>query len=326
MTFARERETGSWAAEAAHMSRAPAASGTPWHKDLRRNWVLYLMALPGILSILVFGYGPLFGLSIAFLNYSPVRGITGSEWVGLENFRKAFHSPFFWNALQNSVIISTLKLIIGFPFGIILALLLNEVRVNWFKRTVQSATMLPFFVSWVIVATIWRSVLAPEGVVNEMRHVFGLQPVLFLSDPDKFRWIIVLQDIWKNAGYAAVLYLAAMATIDPQLYEAAMVDGANRWRQTWHITLPGIRTTVVVLFVLATGTLITAGFEQVYVMYNASVYSTGDIIETYTLRVGLGQLRYGLATAIGLFQSIVGLGLVVLTNYLVKRFNQEGLF
>jgi ABC-type polysaccharide transport system permease subunit len=303
------------------------ASHVSTSQDLRRNWPLYLMALPAILAILVFGYGPLFGLVIAFQDYSAVRGITGSRWVGLYNFQLAFRNPFFLTALRNSIIISALKLTIGFPAAIILALLLNEVRAKWFKRTVQTGTMLPFFISWVIVATMFRSLLAPEGLFNEVRqHVFGLDPTLFLSDPGKFRAIIVLQDIWKGAGYGAVLYLAAMATIDPGLYEAAMVDGANRWRQTWHITLPGIRATIITLFVLATGSLISAGFEQIYVMYNASVYATGDIIETFTLRIGLGQTRYGLATAIGLFQSVIGVCLVLLTNFLVKRFNQEGLF
>ncbi len=306
---------------------AGSAPQIPWHQELKRNWALYLMALPAIASILIFGYGPLFGLSIAFLNYSPVRGITGSEWVGLENFRTAFRNPFFLVALKNSIIISALKLAIGFPSAIILALLLNEVRVRWFKLTIQTATMLPYFVSWVIIATIFRSLLAPEGLVNEIRQtVFGLEPVLFLSDPAKFRWIIVFQDIWKGAGYGAVLYLAAMATIDPGLYEAARVDGANRWQQTWYITIPGISTTIVTLFVIATGYLLSAGFEQVYVMLNTSVYSTGDILETFTLRLGLNQTRYGLATAIGLFQAVVGFGLVLVTNLLVKRFNQEGLF
>lgn len=306
---------------------AGSAPQIPWHQELKRNWALYLMALPAIASILIFGYGPLFGLSIAFLNYSPVRGITGSEWVGLENFRTAFRNPFFLVALKNSIIISALKLAIGFPSAIILALLLNEVRVRWFKLTIQTATMLPYFVSWVIIATIFRSLLAPEGLVNEIRQtVFGLEPVLFLSDPAKFRWIIVFQDIWKGAGYGAVLYLAAMATIDPGLYEAARVDGANRWQQTWYITIPGISTTIVTLFVIATGYLLSAGFEQVYVMLNTSVYSTGDILETFTLRLGLNQTRYSLATAIGLFQAVVGFGLVLVTNLLVKRFNQEGLF
>lgn len=298
-----------------------------WHVDLRRNWMLYAMALPAVLSILVFGYGPLFGLSIAFLDYSPVRGIARSQWVGFANFEKAFRNPFFVSALRNSVIISALKLLVGFPCGIILALLLNEVRVGWFKRTVQTATLLPAFISWVIIATMFRSLLAPDGVVNEVRQaLFGLEPTVFLSDPDKFRWIIVFQDIWKSAGYSAVLYLAAIATIDPGLYEAAMVDGANRREQAWYITLPGITTTIMTLFILAMGTLVTAGFEQIYVMYNPSVYATGDIIETFTVRTGLTQTRYGLATAIGLFQSVIGVGLVLMTNFLAKRFNQQGLF
>lgn len=330
MRMRADRPSAAGSAPPAAQSRAGQVSQRTPHSvrgDLARNWPLYLMALPAVLSILIFGYGPLFGLSIAFLDYSPVRGVFGSEWVGLANFRTAFRNPFFLTALRNSIIISVLKLAIGFPAGIILALLLNEVRVAWFKRSVQTATMLPYFVSWVIVATMFRSLLAPEGLFNEIRQtVFGLEPVVFLSDPSKFRWIILFQDVWKGAGYGAVLYLAAIATIDPGLYEAAMVDGANRWRQTWHITLPGIATTIITLFVIATGYMLSAGFEQIYVMYNPSVYSTGDIIETFTLRIGLTQTRYGLATAIGLFQAVVGFGLVLITNVLVKRFNDEGLF
>lgn len=295
------------------------------HQDLKRHWSLYLMALPGVLSILVFGYGPLFGLAIAFLDYSPIRGVRGSDWVGLDNFRAAFKNPFFAQALRNSLIISSLKLAVGFPSAIILALLLNEVRARWFQRLVQTATILPFFVSWVVIAAMFRSLLAPDGVVNEIRtQLFGLQPVIFLSDPAKFRWVIVLQDTWKYAGYFAVLYLAAMTAIDPTLYEAAMVDGANRWRQTLDITLPGIRATMVTLFVLLTGYLIFAGWEQVIVMYNPSVYATGDILETFTLRLGLSQSKYGLATAVGLSQSVIGLGLVLVTNTLAKRFNEDG--
>lgn len=287
--------------------------------------MLYLMALPGVLSILVFGYGPLFGLLIAFLDYSPVRGVRGSDWIGLDNFRDAFASPFFGQALQNSLIISSLKLAIGFPSAILLALLLNEVRARWFQRLVQTATILPFFISWVVIATLYRSLLAPDGVVNEIReHVLGLDSIIFLSDPARFRWVIVLQDTWKYAGYFAVLYLAAMTAIDPTLYEAAMVDGASRWRQTLDITLPGIRATMVTIFVLLSGYLIFAGWEQVVVMYNPSVYETGDILETFTLRLGLSQGKYGLATAVGLFQAVIGLGLVVLTNTFARRFNEDG--
>lgn len=282
------------------------------------------MALPGLLAILVFGYGPLFGLAIAFLDYSPVRGVWASEWVGLDNFQEAFSSPFFWQAFQNSVVISALKLAIGFPSAIILALLLIEARRRWFQSLVQTATIMPYFVSWVVIAAMFRSLLAPDGVVNEIRIALGLQSITFLSNPELFRWIIVFQDTWKYAGYFAVLYLAAMAAIDPALYEAAMVDGAGRWRQTLDITLPGIRSTMVTLFVLLTGYLVFAGWEQIIVMLNPSVFATGDVLETFSLRLGLSQSKYGLATAVGLFQSAIGLGLVLLSNALARRFNEQG--
>lgn len=293
-----------------------------WSDDIRQNGILYLMALPGILSILVFGYGPLVGLIIALLDYSSVRGISGSEWVGLENFREAMASPFFAQALRNSIIISVLKLAIGFPSAVILALLLNEARTRWFQRIVQTATILPYFVSWVVIAAMFRSLLAPDGVVNEIRDAFGLDQMVFLSDPGVFRWVIVFQDTWKYAGYFAVLYLAAMAAIDPTLYEAAKVDGASRWRQTLDITLPGIRATMVTIFVLLSGYLIFAGWEQIIVMYNPSVYETGDILETFTLRLALSQGQYGMATAVGLFQAVIGLALVFFANMLTRRFNE----
>ena len=296
-------------------------------EDLRKNWPLYLMALPGVLTIIIYGYGPLFGLLVAFLDYTPVRGFLHSPWVGWANFRTAFSSPFFAAALRNSVIISVLKLAVGFPSAIVLALLLNEVRGRLFKSAVQTATMLPYFMSWVIAAAVWRSVLASNGIVNEIiQELLHREPISFLTDPAKFRWIIVFQDTWKYVGYFAVLYLAAMAAIDPALYEAAMVDGANRWQQMRHVTVPGISATMVTLFVLLTGWLVRAGFEQVYVMYSVSVYSTGDILETLALRLGLNQALYGLATAIGLFQSVISVTLVLATNLLVRRTSQRGLF
>ncbi len=305
---------------------ATQASGA-LQRDFRRNWLLYLMALPAVLSILIFGFGPLFGLSIAFLDYSPARGIMRSEFVGLQNFRDAFANPFFATALKNTLILNSLKLVVGFPSAILLALLLNEVRLAWFKKSVQTATMLPYFLSWVIAGMMFRSVLGPNGVVNEVIvELFDGQTVSFLSDPQIFRWVIVLQDTWKYSGYFAVLYLAAMSAIDPALYEAAMVDGATRLQQTRYITLPGISATMMTLFILLTGYIFMGGFEQVWVMYNVSVYPTADILETFTARLGLQQGRYSFATAVGLFQSVFSLALVVLTNRMAKAFNQEGLF
>jgi ABC-type polysaccharide transport system permease subunit len=304
----------------------PRAAAGETLADLRRNWVLYLMALPAVVAVALFSYGPMFGIVIAFQDYSLVRGVFGSEWVGLKNFEDAFRNPFFLSALRNSVIISAMKLLIGFPAGILLALLLNEIRITWFKRAVQTATMLPYFISWVVVATIFRNVLGQNGLVNQvLQHVFGLPTINLLSDPDTFRWMIVFQDIWKGWGFSAVLYLAAISTIDPAVYEAAEVDGANRWQKIRYITLPGIQATILLLFILSCGSLIFAGFEQIYVMGTTAVASTGEIIETFTLKLGLTQGRYGLAAAVGLFQAVIGLGLVLLANWLVKRARQDGI-
>jgi ABC-type polysaccharide transport system permease subunit len=310
--------------DSASIASTTRAHHVPWHRDLRKHWPLYLMALPAILSILIFSYGPMFGVTIAFLDYSPVRGITGSEWVGLDNFAAAFKNPFFLPALRNTILINVLKLAIGFPSAVILALLLNEVRLRWFKSAVQTVTMLPYFVSWIVIAAMFRNLLAPEGVVNEVIKASGANPINFLSDPVIFRWIIVFQDTWKYAGYFAVIYLAAMAAIDPVLYEVAQVDGANRLQQIRYITLPGIAPTMITMFVLLTGWLIQGGLEQVYAMYNTSVYSTVDILETFTFRLGLQQTKYGLATAVGLFQAVISVTLVLFTNYLVRRYNQQG--
>ena len=318
--------TGRRALEAARPRPQRETSGG-WRGDVRRHWPLYLMALPAVLAVVVFSYGPLFGLLIGFLDYSPFQGISGSTWIGLDNFKTAFQNPFFWTALRNSVIIAALKIGFGFPAAIILALLLNEARVRWLRVTVQTASILPFFVSWVVVGTIFRALLAPDGALNDVREVLlGLPPVSVLSDPGAFRWLIVFQDVWKAAGYGAILYLAAMSSIDTALYEAAEVDGATRWQQARHITLPGISNTMITLFVIAVGYLVSAGFEQIYVMYNVSVYSTADILETLTLRIGLQQSDYGLATAVGLFQGVISLTLVGIVNFAVKRLGRDGLF
>jgi ABC-type polysaccharide transport system permease subunit len=295
--------------------------------EIQRNGTLYLMALPALLAVLVFNYGPLFGLVIAFQDFSPFRGVLGSDWVGLGNFSEAVNNPFFWPALRNSLTIAGLKLALGFPTAIVLALMLNEVRIKWFKVTVQTASMMPFLISWVVAGMIFRAILSSDGLLNDLRrYTFGLEPISFLSDAGRFLWVIILQDIWKYAGYYAVLYLAAISSIDPALYEAAEMDGANRWQQTRFITLPGISNTMVTLLLISVGYLISAGFEQLYVMGSASVYSTGDILETFTLRLGLSQGNYGLATAVGLFQGAISLLLVLSANAIAKRVRGAGLF
>jgi ABC-type polysaccharide transport system permease subunit len=305
------------------------ARRTGWFGELQKYWPLYAMVLPAFLAVLVFSYGPLFGLSIAFVDYSPARGIMGSRFVGFKHFEDAFSNPFFLSALRNTIVIKGLQTLVGFPSAVILALLLNEVRIRWFKSAVQTATMLPYFISWIVAAAIFRNLLSPSnGLLNEiLQNTFGLaEPFIVLSDPERFLWFIVFQDTWKFVGFFAIIYLAAIASIDPTLYEVAMVDGASRWQQTWHVTLPGIRTTMVTLFIILIGYLMIGSFEQIFAQYNVSVYSTADILETFTYRLGLQQSKYSFATAVGLFQAVLAAGLVVLTNWLVKRIDEHGLF
>jgi ABC-type polysaccharide transport system permease subunit len=294
-----------------------------WRTDLHKNWPFYVMLLPAVLSILIFSYGPMFGISLAFLDYTPARGFWNSEWVGLKWFKAAFESPFFLKALRNTVVIKTLQTLVGIPSALFLAVLLNEVRVKWFKRTVQTSTILPYFISWVIVGTMFRNLLRSDGALNEILGLLGLEPISILRDPQLFRWFIVLQDTWKFAGYFATLYLASMASIDPALYEAALVDGANRWQRVWHITLPGVRSTFITVVIWLSGYLIVGSFEQIFVQYNVSVYPTADILETLTYRLGIGRSQYSLATAVGFFQRIIAFGLMFLTNQVIKRIDAE---
>jgi ABC-type polysaccharide transport system permease subunit len=298
-------------------------SAIDWRTDLRKNWPFYVMLLPAVISILIFSYGPMFGISLAFLDYTPARGFWNSEWVGLKWFQAAFESPFFLKALRNTVVIKTLQTLVGIPSALVLAVLLNEMRVKWFKSAVQTSTILPYFISWVIVGTMFRNLLRSDGALNEILGVLGLEPISILRDPQLFRWFIVLQDTWKFAGYFATLYLASMASIDPALYEAALVDGANRWQRVWHITLPGVRSTFITVVIWLSGYLIVGSFEQIFVQYNVSVYPTADILETLTYRLGIGRSQYSLATAVGFFQRIIAFGLMFLTNQVIKRIDAE---
>lgn len=296
-------------------------------RKIMKYWQLYLMLLPGLLVLLIFYYGPMLGIGIAFTDYSPARGIAGSHFTGLKWFQTAFENPFFWTAVKNTLIIKGLQTLIGYPAAIILALLLNEVRGKWFKGAVQTATFLPYFISWAIISTMFKNILGTDGVVNEM--IVGLgggEAVSFLSTPEIFRWVVVLQDTWKWCGYFAIMYLASMANINPSLYEAAEMDGAGRLKKIWYITLPGIRATMITMAIILIGYLVGGSFEQIYSMYNTSVYSTGDILETFSYRIGLGSGQYGLATAIGMMQSLTAFLLVTITNRIMKWKTGEGLF
>ena len=274
--------------------------------------------LPGILFFLLFNYLPMLGLVIAFKDFRLVDGIMGSAWSGLDNFRRLFGGADFPLALRNTVTISLLRLCFGFFAPIALALMLNEVRVSWYKRTIQTVTYIPYFLSWVILGGIFLIMFAQNGPVNQLAMMVGIEPIEFLTNDFWFIVVIIATGIWQAAGYGAVIYLAALSGISPDLYEAAVVDGAGRWKQTWHITIPGLIPTIVTLFILNLGHVLNAGFDQIYNMYNPMVFDAADIIDTYVLR-RIVLMDFGLATGAGLFKSVVGLLMGVLANSLARR-------
>ncbi|WP_438350241.1 ABC transporter permease [Paenibacillus sp. FA6] len=295
---------------------------------LKRDRHLYLMLLPVIGFYLLFKYSPMVGEIIAFKDYRLGDGIFGSQWVGLKHFESLFGSIDFWRVLRNTLVLNLYSLVFGFPVPIILALLLNEVRKEWYKRTVQNLLYLPHFISWVVLGGIFIAILSPStGVVNTvLEHVFGIEPIYFMANSRWWPVAYTLSGIWREAGWGTILYLAAMASIDPQLYEAAKIDGASKLRQTWHITLPGIRSTVAILLVLRMGNMMDVGLEQTLILQNQSVLDVADVISTYVYRVGLQNMNYSYTTALGLFQSLVSLTLVVGVNRLTRMFGERGLW
>jgi putative aldouronate transport system permease protein len=288
---------------------------------------LHLMILPGLLLTLIYKYGPIFGLVIAFQDFVPVRGITGSDWVGLENFRFAVDFPRTTDVIINTVTVSSGKIAFGLLAPIITALLLNELRLKIIKSSVQTIIYLPHFLSWVILGGILIEILSPSrGIVAHTFTLLGLEPIYFLGDNTWFPWVLVWSHVWKEFGFGTIIYLAALTSIDPTLYEAAMVDGASRWRQMWNITLPGIRPIIVLVTTLSLGSILDAGFEQVLVLYSPQVYASGDIIDTMVYRMGLIDAQYSIATAIGLFRSVVAFVLISVSYWAAYRFAQYRIF
>ena len=289
-------------------------------RALGRDWRIYTFTVLPVIFLLLFRYAPMVGNVIAFRRFRAGGFWLGDEWVGLHFFRMAFANPAFWNAFWNTVIIGGLWFVIGFPLPIMLALMLNELRSRKFKRTVQTITYLPHFLSIVIVAGLIREIVAPTGTLNNILGFFGIEGQIWLQNPDAFRPIWIISEAWQTVGFGTILYLAALSTIDDGLYEAARIDGAGRWRQTWHVTLPGIRPTIMVLMVLNIGSFLSVGFEKFLLLQNHSTFETSDVISTYLFRIGTGQAASpSLATAIGLMESVVGLILVVSANFASKK-------
>jgi putative aldouronate transport system permease protein len=297
---------------------------------INKNRFYYLLFTPVLAYFLVFKYLPMFGLIIAFKDISPFAGLHGiltEPFVGFKHFLNFFNSYFFWDIMENTLAISLLKALWGFPAPIILALLINEVRNTAFKRTVQTISYLPHFLSMVIVAGLVYTVLGVQGgLINQIVRSFGGEPQNFLGDPKYFRSILVTTSVWQTVGWGSILYLAAMANLNPELYEAAMIDGANKWQQIWAVTLPGISYVIVILLIFRMGELLDAGFEQVLLLYSPSVYEVADIIDTYVYRSGLLNLKYSFATAVGLFKSIVALVLLLGANKIAHRLGHTGIW
>ncbi len=298
-------------------------------RGYKKHLALTLMFLPVVVYFIIFKYVPMAGIVIAFKNYKIKQGIFGSAWCGLDNFTKVFATATFTRSVRNTLIISSLKLLFGFPMPILLALMLNEVTHPRFKKTVQTISYLPHFLSWVVLAGMFQQLLSPNnGPVNViLRDVFGVKDAIyFLGDNRYFRGTLIVTDIWKNAGWSSILYLATISGIDPALYEAATVDGASRWQCTRYITIPSLVSTIVVMLILNVGSVMDAGFDQVLNLYNSAVYQTGDIIDTYVYRYGLGDMKYSQATAVGLFKNVIAFVLVVGTNLAARRISGEGIW
>jgi len=294
----------------------------PRRVRIKKNTLIFhvLVWIP-LIFVIIFNFIPMGGIIIAFKNYKPGLGIFGSSWVGLENFRRMFLTQDTLRAFRNTLIIAIMKIIANLIVPVIFALLLNEVGNRKYKRLVQTITYLPYFLSWIVLSGILIDLLSPDGgLVNQIITSLGFEPVYFLGDKDIFRYTLVVSDVWKNFGYTTIIYLAALTAIDPNLYEAASIDGAGYIARAWHITLPGIVSFIALMTILGIGQILNAGFDQVFNLYNVSVYSTGDILDTLVYRTGIQQQQYSFSTAVGLFRSVVGIILIATSNFLANRY------
>jgi len=298
---------------------------------MRKKWLrelpLHAMILPSLILVIIFSYIPMVGIVIAFNKYSPVKGFFGSKWVGLDNFRYIFELPDTMQVIWNTIIIAGMKIVAGLIVPIVIALLLNEIRISMIKRGIQTLIYLPHFLSWIILGGILIDILSPTtGIVNQLLGYFGIEPIFFLGDNRWFRFVLVVSDIWKEFGFSTIVYLAAITGVNPSLYEAAVIDGATRWKQTLYITLPGIMPIVILVTTLSLGNVLNAGFDQVFTLYNSTVYDTGDILDTLVYRTGVVEAQYSVSTAIGLFKSVVSLLFISVSYWLAYRFSNYRIF
>ncbi|WP_242069296.1 ABC transporter permease [Paenibacillus dendritiformis] len=295
-------------------------------RDAKLNKYVYLMLLPVVAYYAIFHYGPMYGIQIAFKDYSPALGFLDSPWVGFKYFEEFFNSHFFWRIVRNTLLLSLYELIFSFPAPIILALMLNELRHQLFKRAVQTITYIPHFISIVVIVGMMVDFLARDGLINNILSWFGVEAVAYLREPGWFRTLYISSGIWQGVGWGTIIYLAAISNIDPSLYEAAKVDGASKWRQVVHITIPGIMPVVIILLILQMGSIMSVSTDKILLMYNSSTYETADVIGTYVYRKGLLEANYSYSAAIGLFNSVINFALLILANTVSRRTSDSKLW
>jgi putative aldouronate transport system permease protein len=295
-------------------------------RDFRMNWQIYVMALPMIVYFIVFNYVPMLGIVMAFQRFSPRHGYFKSPWIGLQNFRDFFGSYYFLRLLWNTFLISFLSLLFAFPAPVIFALLLNEVRNRYFKKTVQTISYMPHFISMVVIAGLIRDFTDTDGLITMMVAALGGQQRNLLSDPSLFRTIYVGSEIWQGIGFNSIIFLAALSAVDQELYEAAIIDGAGRWKQTLHITIPSIAPTIIIMLILRMGSLFSVGFEKIILLYTPMTYETADVISSFTYRKGLLEANYGYSTAVGLFNSVINFSMLLVANFFSRKYSETSLF
>ncbi len=296
-------------------------------RDVTREKWLYLMLIPGLAYFFLFKYGAMYGLIIAFMDYSPFKGYINSPFVGFEQFSRLFSEPTFWMLFKNTLILAVFNIVFFFPVPIILSLLLNEVKNSKFKKTTQTLIYIPHFISWTVVVSLCYLLFSPSsGFINEILRELGLNTINPLMNASSFRPVVILQQIWKESGWGTIIFLAALAGVNVELYEAATIDGANRFQQMVHVTFPAIRSTVIVMLILRMGTFMDSGFEQIYLMLNSLNRSIGEVFDTYVYTTGLLRGQFSYSTAIGMFKSLISLAMVIAVNSLAKRFGEEGVY
>jgi putative aldouronate transport system permease protein len=313
------------------MTTTPAGNGRSGKQELWRNIKrhrsIYLVMSLSLIYFIVFKYIPIWNAQIAFRDFQALDGVIGSPWVGLQNFKDFVNSYYFWELIRNTVMYSIGKMVFSIPAAIFLAVALYECRIYLLRKTVQTLAYLPHFLSWVIMYAILLALLSPSsGIVNDVIKLFGGEPISFLTETKAFPWLVLLSDTWKEMGWSAIIFLAALMGIDPSLFEAATVEGANAWQRVRHITLPSIRPVIVMVILLRLGTILDAGFNQIFMLYSLPVYSIADIIDTWIYRQGLLEFRFGLATAVGLFKGVFGLVLITVSNRLIRKYTDTGLY